>query len=167
MRYALLLLLSLAIACAAQNHEPAQKPVEFHWSATEIPNLSMAVVAGDPSVSGPFIVRLRAEKPAQLPPHSHANEVRLTVIHGTPELGDGDKFTPTALHKVDGGETVTLAKGGRHFASFSAGDEIEIRGDGPFSFQWADPKAVKALSKMKDVQSVSERTKQKAEQDKP
>jgi hypothetical protein len=167
MRYALLFLLLLAMNCAAQNHEPAHKSVGLHWSATEIPNLSMAVVSGDPSGAGPFVVRLHAEKAAQLPPHSHPNEERITVIHGTPEFGDGDKFIPAVLHKVNQGETFTLAKSGRHFASLNAGDEIEISGDGPFSFQWVDPKAVKALNKMKDVQSVSDRTKEKAEQRKP
>lgn len=166
MRYAIFLLF-LAIACAAQNNEHPQTPVRLHWSATDIPNLSMAVVAGDARGAGPFIVRLRAEKPLQLPPHSHSNEQRITVIHGTPEFGDGDKFTPAALRKVNQGETITLPKGNRHFASLNAGDEIELSGDAPFSFHWADPAAVKALSKMKDVQSVSDRTQEKAEQKKP
>jgi quercetin dioxygenase-like cupin family protein len=153
--------------CVAQNAQPANKAPGFHWSPTEIPNVTMAVVSGDPSAHGPFIVRLHADKAAQIPPHSHGSEERVTVISGSPKLGNGDKFAESALHKVAEGETVTLPKGGRHFAALDAGDEIEISGDGPFGFQWVDPKAVKALNKMKDVQSVSERSKEKAEQDKP
>jgi hypothetical protein len=174
LRYAILLVL-LSVFCAgqSQSHErshgsqDASSPSALRWSPIEIPNVSLAVVSGNPSAQGAVVLRVRADKQAQIPPYSLANDEQLTVVSGAPRLGEGDHFSATALRTLHAGESVALTKGTRYFAMLHAGDEIEIRGEGPFGFNWVDPKSVKARSKTKDVQSVSERTKEKREQDKP
>jgi hypothetical protein len=87
------------------------------------------------------------------------------VIAGSPKLGEGSQFVDAGLRALHPGEKVPLAKNTRHFVLFHAGDEIEMQGEGKFATVWVDPRAVKELKK-NDVDSASERSKMKADQDK-
>jgi len=138
---------------------------QLQWKATAIPNLEMAVVSGDPSATGQYVLRFRATKPTRIPPHWHPVDEQLTVLTGAPGLGMGDHFVASALRTLRSGDFVLMPKDSRHFAQFTAGTEVQLHGEGPFITNWVDPKAIKAL-KPKDVDSVSERSKMKAEQDK-
>jgi len=167
-RYFLFIVIAIACACAQQaaSHASDDGP-KLQWTATEIPGLKMAVVSGDPKAEGPFVLRLRADKPVRIPPHSHKADERMTAISGTPAVGEGTQFVGAGMRNLETGESVEFEKGEEHFAALHAGDEVEIHGEGPFENIWVDPRALKALQKERNVDSASERTKMKREQDKP
>ena len=164
----IVLVLALAFAGLLQAQNSTHQFVtraDLHWAATAVPNLEMAVVSGDPAKQGSFVIRFRAMKPARIPAHWHSTDEHLTVIAGTPSLGMGDHFVASALRTLHPGDYVQLPKETRHFAKFPAGTEVQLHGDGPFITNWVDPAAIKAL-KPTDIDSNSERSKMKAEQDK-
>jgi len=158
--------LLLVSAAFLFSQSPAASPQQEapHWTASPIPNLKMAVLSGNPDANGPFILRLWAEKEVRIPPHSHARDENLNVVHGTMLAGRGDHFTQTSMHKLQPGEHVLVPKGVHHYALLEPGTEVEISGDGPFVNHWVDPAAMKDL--MKGVDSASDRSKLKADQDK-
>ena len=47
----------------------------------------VAVLLGDPSADGPFVIRLMLPKGYRIPPHSHSRDEQVTVISGTMYLG--------------------------------------------------------------------------------
>ena len=66
----------------------------------------VAVLLGDPSADGPFVIRLMLPKGYRIPPHSHSRDEQLTVISGTIYLGMGDVYEPsTARGLAAGGST--------------------------------------------------------------
>lgn len=161
------LILLLALSSCGQPQTPAPTPQstsqsELQWQPTEIPNLEMAYVSGGPSTKGPVVVRLRAKSQVSVPAHWYPVEEQLTVLAGTPTLEMSDRSSK--VRRLKPGESMTLPKDSRHTVQLDTGSEVELRGDGPFVTNWVDPKAVKAL-KPSDVQSLSDRTKMKAQQD--
>jgi quercetin dioxygenase-like cupin family protein len=167
-RIGIVLVLALGFAVGLQAQNPTHQFVtgaDLHWTPIAIPNVDMAVLSGNPTTNGPFVIRLRATKPARIPPHWHPTDEHLTVIAGTPSLGMGNHFVASALHPLHPGDYVQMPEETRHFAQFPAGTEVQLHGDGPFIINWVDPAAIKAL-KPNDVDSNSERTKMKAQQDK-
>lgn len=168
MRYfGLVLLLGLCAVGLLGQTAPA-KPgaaTELHWTATAIPNLEMAVVSGDPAAAGPFVLRFRTLQQVRIPPHWYASDEHVTVLRGAPSLGVGERYLTTALRQLHSGEQVVMRKQQRYFALLNPGSEVQLQGDGPFTPNWVDASALKAI-KQKDVESNSDRTRMKAEQDK-
>lgn len=156
--------LTFAALLFSQSPAVSSQEATLHWRPSPIPNLKMAVVSGNPDANGPFILRLCAEKEVRIPPHSHSTDEELTVIRGTMLAGKGDHFTQPSMHKLQAGEHASVPKGIHHYALLEPGAEVEISGDGPFANQWVDPAAAKDM--MKGVDSASDRSKLKAEQDK-
>ncbi|MBV9269578.1 MAG: cupin domain-containing protein, partial [Candidatus Eremiobacteraeota bacterium] len=51
----------------------------------------MAVLTGDPTKPGPYVIRLKVPANTKLPAHYHGDTERVTVISGTFYVGLGDK----------------------------------------------------------------------------
>jgi hypothetical protein len=167
-RIGIVLLIGLCSAGWLQGQDAHHKLVrraDLRWTATAIPNLEMAVVSGDPSAKGNYVLRFRTTKLTRIPPHWHPVDEQLTVLTGTPSLGMGDHFLGSALRTLHPGDFVLMPQESRHFAQFPVGTEVQLHGEGPFITNWVDPNAIKTL-KPSDVDSNSERTKMKKEQDK-
>ena len=64
------------------------------------PGSKMAVLAGDPTKPGPFVVRLKQPKGSRIPPHWHPTDEHVTVIEGTLALGMGDTYDAKALRTL-------------------------------------------------------------------
>src|SRR5688572_29978670 len=60
------------------------------------PGAMVAVLEGDPTRPGPFVMRLRLPDGYRLPPHTHPKRERVTVVSGTFHVGMGDKFDEKA-----------------------------------------------------------------------
>jgi quercetin dioxygenase-like cupin family protein len=145
-------------------HSGSQAPATegSQWVAAEIPNLEISVLSRD-SAKDLVTTRIRARRNAFIPLHSHPVDEQLTVIKGSVDLGTQDH--PDRNSRLQTGESVLLKSGVNHSATFPAGTEVELRGKGQLVTTWVDPAAVKAL-KQNAVDSNSERSKMKKEQDK-
>ena len=61
------------------------RPDDLKWGRAPpgLPAVSQAaVVAGDPSKSGPFVIRAKLPDGYKVPPHSHPDDENVTVLRG-------------------------------------------------------------------------------------
>ena len=56
------------------------------------PGAEMAVLEGDPTKEGPFVVRFQFPEGYHIPPHTHPKTERVTVISGTLFLAMGENL---------------------------------------------------------------------------
>lgn len=93
----------------------------------------MAVLSGDPSKAGMFVIRLKMPAGYQVQAHHHPTDEYVTVISGEFHLGMGDK--------LDKGKSATLHAGGfaespagmNHFAWASKASVVQVSAEGPFA----------------------------------
>ena len=60
------------------------------------PGAKMAVLEGDPTKEGPFVVRFQFPDGYHIPPHTHPKTERVTVISGNLYLAAGETLDPFA-----------------------------------------------------------------------
>jgi len=95
--------------------------------------LQVAVLSGDPTKSGPYVVRLRIPANTTLPPHYHGEAENVTVISGALWVGLGDKFDQSALKELPAGTFVSLPANVHHYAMTKTETIVQIHGMGPSS----------------------------------
>ena len=156
----LLLSVLVAIPLVSQSNDSGLK-----WVATPIAGLEMAVASGDPGTQGNHELRFRAKEKVRVPPHWHASDAQVAVLAGSVAVGEGERFEASSLRVLRTGQGIELQKGVRYFAVLEKGTEVQLESRGPFAVEWVDPSALKS-KKLSDVDSASERSKMKAEQDK-
>ena len=131
-------------AAAAERAHVIQAPAEAQWGPAPpmLPSgASIAVLAGDPTKSVPYTIRLKFPANYAIPAHSHPTDEHVVVTTGSLTFGMGDKLTK-------GAGTKTLAVGGfalmpanmNHFA-YTTGSEttIVLYGQGPVEFKYVNP----------------------------
>jgi quercetin dioxygenase-like cupin family protein len=138
--------LSLVAAATAQM---AAKPAHVIVGAAELKwgpappvfekEAQMAVVSGDPSKPGPFVVRLKAPAGFKVMPHFHPTDENITVISGTFALGMGDKFDAAALKELAPGGFALMPAEMHHFAMAKTAVVVQVHGTGPFALTYVNP----------------------------
>jgi len=99
----------------------------------------IAVLLGDPSADGPFVIRLMLPKGYRIPPHSHSRDEQITVISGTIYLGMGDVYEPSTARGLAAGGFHILRAGTRHFAYAKQPTIVQLSGNGPFDITYVKP----------------------------
>ena len=139
MMVALLLVVSPALA------DDMQMPVNasaMKWGPAPpiLPKgAQMAVVSGDPSKDGPYVVRLKMPAGYKVPAHNHPTNEYVTVLSGTFNIGMGDK--------LDAKKSIELSAGGfgeapakmNHYAWTNDGSIVQVHGQGPFAMTYVNP----------------------------
>ena len=98
-----------------------------------------ALLAGDPSKDGPYVIRLKMPTGYKIPAHNHPTAEMVTVISGKFHIGMGDKLDPKTKPLPAGSFFSMPAK--MHHFSFAKGETIvEVSGVGPFALTYIDPK---------------------------
>jgi quercetin dioxygenase-like cupin family protein len=70
-----------------------EETIEWKAGPTAIPpGAKMAVLEGDPTKEGPFVVRFQFPEGYHIPPHTHPKTERVTVISGTLFLAIGENL---------------------------------------------------------------------------
>src|SRR5262245_31875478 len=104
------------------------------------PGAKVAVIEGDPSKIGPYVMRLKIPDGYKIPAHWHPKAENLTVIQGTFYIGTGDKLDPSKGTPMNAGDS-PLMPGGMHPFAWSQGETIvQAHGMGPFQMNYVDPK---------------------------
>lgn len=101
--------------------------------------VQVSVLAGDPSRSGPFVLRLKIPAGAKIAPHWHPTDENVTVLKGTFAAGMGDKFVETGLHDFPAGSYVLMPRTMHHFAMAKDEVVLQIHAQGPFVLNYVDP----------------------------
>jgi quercetin dioxygenase-like cupin family protein len=99
----------------------------------------MAVLEGDPSKEGPFVVRAKLPAGYKIPPHWHPTDEHITVLQGVFQFGMGEKFDAAALHAYPVGSYISAPKEMRHFARTKGPAIIQVHAMGPFVLTYVNP----------------------------
>ena len=139
---------ALGIAClaAACAHNSPSAPVGalpgIVWGpapAVFPAGAELAVLAGDPSGSGEFTVRLRMPDGYRIPPHTHPTDENVTVIAGAFAVGMGSAFDAAQMQTLPVGAFVTAPAGHAHYAAAHGTTVVQVTGLGPFALTYVNP----------------------------
>ncbi len=110
-------------------------PQEIHYKAMGS-GAETAVLYGDPTKAGLYVMRLRLPAGAKVLPHIHPEEVRtLTVISGTLYFGFGEKWDESKLKAYPAGTFFSEVPTTQHFVAAKDGEVIfQATGIGPSGF---------------------------------
>ena len=99
----------------------------------------MAVLSGDPSKSGEFVIRLKVPGGYHVAAHHHPTDEYVTVIDGDFSLGMGDKLDETKGAALAPGGFAMAPANMNHFAWSKAGAVIQVSAQGPFAMTYVNP----------------------------
>lgn len=99
----------------------------------------VALLEGDPSREGPFVMRLRLPDGYRVAPHTHPKPERITVLSGTFYIGMGEKFESEKGKEMPAGAYGSWPAGMKHFAWVKGETIIQIHGTGPWSITYLRP----------------------------
>lgn len=115
---------------------------QIEWAAAPdfVPEgAQIAVLSGDPSKDGLYVVRLKMPAGYQIPAHNHPTAEMVTVISGDFHLGMGDRLDEAkGLLLTAGGYDEAPAKM-NHYAWASSPTVVQVHGQGPFAITYVDP----------------------------
>lgn len=115
-------------------------PGQIEWREA-FPGAKMAVLHGDPSKPGAYIVLIKFSPHHMSRPHFHPNDRFITVISGTWWVGTGSKYDPDSTVPMPAGSFVTHF--GKQIHYDGAKDEetvLQIVGEGPATATPAETK---------------------------
>ncbi|HEY3747422.1 MAG TPA: nuclear transport factor 2 family protein [Gemmatimonadaceae bacterium] len=104
------------------------------------PGAKIAVLHGDPSAPGGFVLRLQFPDGYQIPVHWHPTGENVTVVSGGVAFGMGSTFDASALHMYGPGDFVYLPPRQAHFGQAHGTTVVQVNGRGPFAMNPGGPK---------------------------
>ena len=105
-------------------------PGEVKWQISE--STPQAVLEGDPSKPGLYVVRVRFPPHTFSMPHTHSRDRHVTVVKGTWYMGVGDKFDPATAIAMPAGSYAKHPAGAVHWDGAKDEEvEVQIIGEGP------------------------------------
>jgi len=113
------------------------------------PGAQIAVLAGNPSSSTAYTVRLKFPANYAIPAHSHPTDEHVVVVSGAPTFGMGEKLMKGAAANktLSAGGFALMPAGMNHFAYTSGETTIVLYGQGPVEFKYVnaadDPRSKK------------------------
>jgi quercetin dioxygenase-like cupin family protein len=139
---AVLSVLAMPVCAIAQDHHHATVQSDaLKWStpAAYAPGAQLAVIKGDPSKEGMYVVRLKVPAGFKIAPHTHPNDENVTVLSGSFNIGTGDKADPEKGVLVKAGGYSYVAKGMTHYAWFTEETVLQLHGVGPQGVTYVNP----------------------------
>ncbi|HEX2061171.1 MAG TPA: cupin domain-containing protein [Thermoanaerobaculia bacterium] len=133
--------LAFSVCAAAQDHSTTHSDT-VKWGkgpAAYAPGAQMAVIRGDPSKEGPYVVRLKVPAGFAIAPHTHPNDENVTVLSGSFGIGTGDKFDKSKITTLKTGGYSHVGKGMAHYAYFAEETVIQLHGTGPQGITYVNP----------------------------
>jgi hypothetical protein len=142
------LALVIAAAAPALGQSPSTgsqtflTPKDMKWGPAP-PSLpkgaQIAVLQGDPSKPGPFVIRVQAPAGYKVPPHWHSQDEYLTVISGTFYIGMGDHYEPSTARGLTAGGFHFLPGKAHHYVYAKKPTVVQVNGNGPFDITYINP----------------------------
>jgi quercetin dioxygenase-like cupin family protein len=147
--FALATLLALVILHARLSAEETQSadmrlysPTTIEWRqgpAALPPGAKMAVLEGDPTKEGPFVVRFQFPAGYHVAAHTHPKTERATVISGTLYLAAGEALDRNSAKSLPAGSFGSWPAGMKHTAWFEGETIIQLHGIGPWQINYVNP----------------------------
>jgi quercetin dioxygenase-like cupin family protein len=115
-----------------RNHEPGEAafrailPEEIEWKPFPAfpPSVRLAVLVGEPSKPGPYVIRVKVPSGVKLMPHKHPQDRIYTVMSGVFYIGLGDQFDGDKVKAFPPGSVVVLPGDTPHFHWAKSGEYV-------------------------------------------
>lgn len=137
----------LALAGAAQggavDAHRVFLPGDIKWTPapSSLPGgAEMAVLYGDPTEAGDFVIRIRAPKGYRVPPHTHPKAELVTIISGAFSFGRGPSADRASVEKLPAGGFISMPAGVLHYVFVDEDSVLQINAAGPWKIDYYDPK---------------------------
>jgi hypothetical protein len=130
------------------SHQPGQgvfkailsEDIEWKPFAPFPPSVRLAVMVGQPSETGPYVIRVHVPRDIKLMPHKHPEDRVYTVISGIFYIGLGDQFDADKLQAFPPGAVIVLPSNTSHFHWARSGDYIaQVTAIGPLGLNYVNP----------------------------
>jgi len=144
-----LLIIALALACSQssiagdidRSIADFIPPKDIKWERAPGAMAERAVLFGDPSKPGPYVMRLKWLPGGMSRPHFHPNDRFFVVISGTWWMGTGPKFDPESTVPVPAGSYVIHYANKIHYDGAKTEEcVIQVWGMGPATSTPAEQK---------------------------
>jgi quercetin dioxygenase-like cupin family protein len=100
----------------------------------------LAVLVGDPTQTGPYLIRVKLSAGVKMLPHKHPEDRIYTVISGVFYIGLGEEFDETKLTAHAPGSVLILPGGQPHFHWAKSGEYVtQVSAIGPLGLTYVDP----------------------------
>jgi quercetin dioxygenase-like cupin family protein len=129
-------------------HQPGQGvfksilPEEIEWKAFAAfpPAVRLAVLVGEPSQPGPYVIRVKVPSGVKLMPHRHPEDRTYTVMAGVFYIGLGDRFDGDKVKAYPPGSVIVLPGNTSHFHWAKSGGYVtQVTAVGPLGLEYLDP----------------------------
>jgi quercetin dioxygenase-like cupin family protein len=130
-----------AVALASNDHHATVQPETLKWAAPAAygKGAQIAVVKGDPTKEGVYVVRLKVPAGFKIAPHTHPNDENVTVLSGAFGIGTGPTFDEKKGELIKAGGYSYVAKGMQHYAWFPVETVLQLHGTGPQGITYVNP----------------------------
>ena len=149
MKRLMFLALSAALAAspglAKHKAAPAKAkaaPAELKWADVPPmlpPGAQMAVVSGDPTKAGKFVIQLKMPTNYAVPAHWHPTDEKVTLVSGKLSYGMSDRLDKAAAQPLAEGASVTMKAKMHHWVLTGDGATVQVEAMGPFQITYVDP----------------------------
>src|ERR1700722_20173230 len=129
-------------------HQPGQAvfrailPEDIEWKPFPAfpPSVRLAVIVGEPSKPGPYLIRVKAPSGVKLMPHRHPEDRIYTVVSGVFYIGLGDRFDGDKVKAYPPGSVIILPGDTPHFHWAKSGEYVtQVTAIGPLGLEYMDP----------------------------
>jgi quercetin dioxygenase-like cupin family protein len=140
-------------------HQPGQDvfgsvlPEQIDWKPFPAfpPSARLAVVVGEPTGPGPYVIRVKVPSGVKLMPHRHPEDRVYTVISGVFYIGVGERFDSEKLQAYPPGSVIVLPGGTAHFHWARAGEYVtQVTAIGPLGLEYLNPEDDPRTGEVKD-----------------
>ena len=130
-----------------QGHLPGQSafrsvlPEDIDWKPFPAfpPSVRLAVMVGEPSKPGPYLIRVKVPHGVKLMPHKHAEDRIYTVMSGVFYIGLGEQFDGDSVKAYPPGSVIVLPGNTSHFHWAKSGEYItQVSAIGPLGLDYLD-----------------------------
>jgi quercetin dioxygenase-like cupin family protein len=118
-------------------------PQEIKWGPAPTvlpPGAEAAVLFGDPSEEGLFVLRLKLPAGYSVAPHTHPVDEVITVISGRFRLGTGETADQRKAQPLPAGSFFALPPGMAHYVFIDEETVVQISTVGPWGLTYINPK---------------------------
>jgi quercetin dioxygenase-like cupin family protein len=130
-----------------RDHQPGEGvfksilPEDIDWKPFPgfPPSARLAVLVGDPTQDGPYLIRVKVPLGVKLMPHRHPEDRLYTVISGVFYIGLGDRFMAEDVKAFPPGSVVVLPGNTWHFHWAKSGEYVtQVTAIGPLGLEYKE-----------------------------
>lgn len=139
---------SQTVGESPRRHQPGQadfkaivqEDIDWQPFAAFPPAVRLAVLVGQPSAGGSYVIRVRVPGDVKLMPHIHPEDRVYTVISGVFYIGLGNQFDADKLQAYPPGSVIILPGNTPHFHWAKSGEYVsQVSAIGPLGLHYVNP----------------------------